>query len=56
MPCSYCEELFREAIEKTRRELCLAAEGREEEPEGTMGALQVFLRKRPLSEKAQKGF
>lgn len=35
-------------------ELFLSAEQKEEEPEGTRGALQVFLRKRPLSEKEQQ--
>ena len=37
----------------TGSELLLAAEQREEEAEGTRGALQVFLRKRPISEKEQ---
>eukprot|EP00438_Fugacium_kawagutii_P013985 Skav200736 [mRNA] locus=scaffold274:233232:234572:- [translate_table: standard] len=35
-------------------ELFLVAEQKEEEQEGTRGALQVFLRKRPLSEKEQQ--
>eukprot|EP00913_Durusdinium_trenchii_P028185 g26423.t1 len=41
--------MFEAAILKTRTEL-LATE-KDEEPEGTRGAVQVFLRKRPLFEK-----
>lgn len=47
-------EMFQAAILKMRNELFLSAEQKEEEPEGTRGALQVFLRKRPLSEKEQQ--
>jgi len=46
-------EMFQANILKMRSELLLAAEQREEEAEGTRGALQVFLRKRPISEKEQ---
>lgn len=46
------KEMFEAAILKTRTEL-LATE-KDEEPEGTRGAVQVFLRKRPLFEKEQE--
>lgn len=48
-------EMFQAAILKMRHELFLSAEQKEEEPEGTRGALQVFLRKRPRSEKEEQG-